>query len=129
LGLLNVETELLPEKTLSRVTARHVQSGTAMETYEIHLGRTHGPDTSQPFAKLTARAEGATSPDGRVMGTYLHGTFTSDNFRRAFLASLGAETGQESYAHTIEETLDALAAHMEASLDLDHLLSLTGPVI
>ncbi|MDP4823189.1 MAG: cobyric acid synthase [Aestuariivirgaceae bacterium] len=129
LGLLNVETELLPEKTLSRVTARHRQSDTTMETYEIHLGRTDGVDTARAFATVNGRAEGATSPDGRVMGTYLHGTFTSDDFRRAFLAGLGAETGNEGYAHAIEETLDALAAHMEKSLDLDHLLSLAGRVI
>ena len=129
LGLLNVETELLPEKTLSRVTARHVQSGTAMETYEIHLGRTHGPDAARPFATVDGRSEGAISPDARVMGTYLHGTFTSDNFRRAFLSQHGAETGEDSYAHIIEETLDALAAHMEKSLDLDRLLSLAGPII
>jgi adenosylcobyric acid synthase len=129
LGLLDVETELLEDKTLTRVTARHMQSGTAMETYEIHLGRTHGRDTARPFATIQGRNEGATATDGRVMGTYLHGTFTSDDFRRAFLASLGVQTGQEGYAHTIEETLDALAAHMEASLDLDRLLSLAGPVI
>lgn len=128
LGLLNVETELHPEKTLARVTARHVATGETMKGYEIHLGRTDGPDCAAAFARVDGRAEGAQSGDGRIMGTYLHGTFSADRFRSAFLSGLGAQTGSDSYTDTIETTLDELAAHLEKNLDLDRLLSLAGPI-
>ena len=59
------------------------------------------------------------------MGTYLHGLFAADGFRRAFLAALGAPVRRSrSYEAGIETTLDALAAHLEAHLDLDALLAL-----
>ena len=58
------------------------------------------------------------------MGSYLHGMFREDGFRRAYLAALGAETSDQSYDSIVEATLDALAAHMEAHLDLDQLFAL-----
>jgi adenosylcobyric acid synthase len=78
----------------------------------LHLA--HGPD-------------GSISPDGLVAGCYLHGLFTSDPFRRAFLASLGAEPGEIAYEHNIETTLDALADHLARSLDLSALLATARP--
>jgi adenosylcobyric acid synthase len=71
--------------------------------------------------------DGATSPDGRIAGTYLHGCFASDGFRRAYLASLGAASGALAYEQKVEATLDALALHLSAHLDLDRILSLAGP--
>ncbi|MGE3875629.1 MAG: cobyric acid synthase, partial [Parvibaculaceae bacterium] len=91
LALLDVETTLVPSKTLTRVQARHVRSGTAVSGYEIHLGTTAGPDCDRPFALIGEAPDGAQSRDGRVMGTYIHGLFSDDAFRRHFLKSLGAE--------------------------------------
>ena len=57
------------------------------------------------------------------MGCYLHGLFAADGFRRAFLGRLRRrETAGIAYDALVEETLDALAAHLEAHLDLDRLL-------
>ncbi|MBX5472818.1 MAG: hypothetical protein IRZ23_10195, partial [Acetobacteraceae bacterium] len=70
------------------------------------------------------RREGAISADGRVMGTYLHGLFTHDRARAAWLARLGACASALSYEAEIEATLDALAAHLEAHLDIEGMLSL-----
>ena len=63
--------------------------------YEMHLGVTTGPGLTRPMLDLGRRPDGAVSPDGRVAGCYLHGLFASDPFRRAFLARLGAETGDD----------------------------------
>ena len=128
LGLLDVETTLEPDKTLERVTAQHCASGCAIAGYEIHLGRTAGPDTARPFARIAGRADGAYSPDRRIAGTYLHGCFAGDAFRRAYLEGLGAASGALAYDDTIERTLDDLAAHLAQHVDIEALLASAGPV-
>ena len=124
LGLLDVETVMGPDKWLARVAATNAATGLPVAGYEIHIGTTTGPDTARPFAYLDGRAEGARSPDGRVEGSYLHGLFTADAFRAAWLAGLGVPAGGAGYGATVESVLDALAAHMEAHLDIDGLLAL-----
>ena len=71
--------------------AVHVASETAAQGYEIHIGRTEGPDRTRPMFHVEGQPEGAIRADGRVMGSYLHGLFTEDAFRAAFLQSLGAQ--------------------------------------
>ena len=68
--------------------------------------------------------DGAISRDGRVAGTYIHGCFESDSFRQAYIASLGGKAGSLGYAERIEHTLDALARHLTANMDVDRLLAL-----
>ncbi|MDP1699705.1 MAG: cobyric acid synthase [Aestuariivirga sp.] len=128
LGLLDVETTLLPEKTLTRISATHVASGQKIEGYEIHLGSTHGPDCVRPFARIGSADDGATSADGLVSGTYIHGCFASDGFRSAYLKSLGAESSELAFEALMEKTLDELAAHLEQHLDLDLMLELAGEI-
>lgn len=124
LGLLNVETLMTPDKHLTRVVATHAATGLPIEGYEIHIGRTTGPDTERPFAFVNSTAEGAVSPNGRVIGSYLHGMFSDDAFRRAFLADLGAAASTYAYSADVETVLDGLAAHLELHLDIDGLFAL-----
>jgi len=128
LGLLDVETALLPDKTLSRVSGSHAATGAPIEGYEIHLGKTAGADCARPFALIGDRPDGAVSPSGQVMGTYLHGCFGSDEFRAKFLKSLGFQASTLRFEETIERTLDGLARHLEAHLDLDRLMALAEEV-
>ncbi|QJD18461.1 cobyric acid synthase [Paracoccus sanguinis] len=124
LGLLDVHTVMSPDKRLSRVTGQHLESGLPLSGYEIHIGRTTGPDCARPFALVEGRPEGAQSACGRIGGTYLHGMFLSDAFRAAFLARLGIAAAPRSHAAAVEGTLDALADHLEAHLDVPGLLAL-----
>ncbi len=128
LGLLNVETTLLPDKTTTETQAIHALSGQLINAYEIHLGKTTGPDCERLFAQTASGPEGASSPDGLVTGTYLHGCFAADGFRQAFLKSLGMSASTFAFDQTIEQTLDDLAAHLETHLDLDKILDLAGDV-
>ena len=123
LGLLNVKTTMTPHKHLTEVSAVHAGSNTQFQGYEIHIGETDGPDRARPFALVAGRAEGAISADGHVMGSYLHGMFRDDAFRAAFLAAVGARSSAMDYARTLDDTLDALAAHLEAHLDVDGLFA------
>ncbi|MGL4236398.1 cobyric acid synthase [Tabrizicola sp.] len=124
LGLLDVTTTMTPDKRVTETTALHPASGTEAKGYEIHLGRTEGPDRTRPLFTVHGHPEGAQRPDGRVMGSYLHGMFTQDPFRRAFLAGLGATPGSTSYDANVEETLDALADHLAEHVDCNTLLTL-----
>jgi adenosylcobyric acid synthase len=114
---------MTPDKALTRPKAVHVASGTPFEAYEIHIGTTDGTDRAHPFAHIGGAPEGAVSQDGRITGSYLHGMFTDDAFRKAWLAGFGV-AGQASYSAGVEAALDGLADHMEAHLDVDGLLAL-----
>ena len=124
LGLLDVSTVMTPQKTLTRVNASHAATAQAIDAYEIHIGRTEGADRVRPFAMREGAAEGAVSADGRVHGSYLHGLFASDAFRRAFLAQFGVATADQGYRLRVESALDALADHVDAHLDVDGILAL-----
>jgi len=124
LGLLDVTTVMSPEKSLTRMRATHAETRQAIDAYEIHIGRTEGNDRARPFAFINGAPEGAISADGRVHGSYLHGLFSSDDFRRAFLARLGVAASNESYRGRVESALDALAEHIEKHLDVGGLLAL-----
>lgn len=124
LGLLDVETEMAPEKTVRNSSARSLEYDAPLTGYEIHLGVTQGVDCSRPSVSIDNRADGAISSDGRVMGTYLHGLFGSDAYRRALLASFGVEGGAQAYRQTVDQALDQVAEELEAVLDKDWLASL-----
>jgi adenosylcobyric acid synthase len=122
LGLLDITTTMTGNKRLTQVQAVHAPSNTGFHGYEIHIGRSEGPDRARPFAHVDGTPEGAMRADGRVMGSYLHGMFRDDAFRAAFLAQFGAASTQ-GYDATVEATLDALADHVERYLDVDGLLA------
>ncbi len=126
LGLLDVDTVLEPVKQLRLEAGRHAASGEAISGYHMHMGVTSGADRDRPFAHVGEAPEGAVSADGRVAGTYLHGLFAADGFRRALLG--GAAAADLAYEAGVDATLDALAAHLERHLDLDMLLTLAEPV-
>jgi adenosylcobyric acid synthase len=124
LGLLDVETVLSDHKRLEPI--RGTTTGdVSFCGYEMHMGVTTGADCARPFARLEHGApEGAISPDGRVFGTYIHALFADDGQRAAWLSRLSAGPAAVCYDDLIEQTLDRLAAHLGAHLDLDRLLSL-----
>ena len=127
LGLLDVHTVMAGEKRVTLTEAVTREGNLPVSGYEIHMGRTEGTDCGRAWLSIDGRAEGAASGDGRVKGSYLHGLFSSDAFRASFLESLGHES-QAGYEDGVDETLDALAAHLERYMDLDQLLELAQPV-
>ena len=126
LGLLDVETVLEPEKVTRVREAVAVASGAAASGYEIHCGRTTGPDRDRAVFRIDGEPEGATSPDGRAWGTYLHGAFDSGAFRGAWLRTLGVEGGTGDHRARVEDALDAIAERLEAVLDVDRMLELAA---
>ena len=127
LGLLDVETTLLADKTLRQAHGRDVESGLAVAGYEIHLGRSEGADTARPMLHLRDRADGAVSADGRVRGCYLHGLFAADPYRHDFLARLRpGRAGEHAFERGIDAVLDEFADQLGREIDLARLLRIAG---
>jgi adenosylcobyric acid synthase len=128
LGLLDVETAISGEKALRPARGVEVASGETVVGYEMHMGVTGGPDRARPWLTLDdGRQEGACSADGRILGSYVHGLFAADGFRHAFLARIRQDRRPGvAFERLIDETLDGLADHLEAHLDLDALLAVAS---
>ncbi|HWX49591.1 MAG TPA: cobyric acid synthase [Roseomonas sp.] len=125
LGLLAVETVLQGDKRLERVAGETLADGVPFAGYEMHIGRSTGADAARPLLRFAdGRMDGAVSRDGRVAGTYVHGLFSGDAQRTAWLARLGAATAPGGHEAAVEAALDGLADHLARNLDLDRLLAL-----
>ena len=127
LGLLDVATVLGGAKRLSLASGTLLPDEVACSGYEMHMGRTHGPDRSNPFLRRPdGTGEGAVCADGRVAGTYLHGLLAGDEARAALLRRLGLHAEPRVHEAGIDAALDAWAAHLELHLDIDRLLAIAA---
>ena len=125
LGLLAVETVLGRDKRVVQVAGEAL--GARFSGYEIHLGRTEGPDMARPVAQLDdGRVDGASSPDGLVHGSYVHGLLGEAAQRRAWLARIGVRGQGGDHGASVDAALDAIAAELERHLDLDGMLALSA---
>jgi len=141
-GLIEIETELMPQKTTVQISARalHIdaESEYLVEGYEIHMGKTTRAKTTPPcFRILTSQAQpssdpreervdGAMSADGLVWGTYIHGVFDQPGFRRLWLnrvrerkelPALGIDVSQ-AVSLRLGHALDRWADHVSTHLDM-----------
>ncbi|MDF2371322.1 MAG: cobyric acid synthase [Rhizobiaceae bacterium] len=114
LGLLNIETIMESAKTVRNVNAHCLAFGVDVTGYEIHLGKTQGPDCSRPFSRIDGHADGAISPDGRIIGTYLHGVFSNDVFRQRYLQTFGIDGSVANYREDVDQALDRIAKRLDA---------------
>lgn len=132
LGLLPSITMFCERKETAQVRAIHIESGTEVDGYEIHMGCTQGNQAFQPLFRIVERFgipsegyDGMAASEGRVWGTYLHGLFDSDGFRRTFVDKLRTARGlgpleAPSPVRPISE-LDKLADLVRSHLTMEHL--------
>ncbi|MCY2992626.1 MAG: cobyric acid synthase [Planctomycetota bacterium] len=131
LGLLSVSTVLAAEKTLVRTSAVHAFAGLEVTGYEIHHGQTVLEGALPLLTRPAGQVVGAATPDRRIWGTYLHGVFDADAFRRWFLDRLRvrrglAPVGEATGRYDIEPALDRLADVVRQSLRMDEIYRLLG---
>ena len=130
LGLLDVTTKLTSEKAVTKVSGTDIKFGKKITGYEIHIGSTYGPDCARPLVSIRSgnseeRLDGASSPNGLVLGTYVHGLFIEDEFRHAFLQYCGLEKlSMLSFDLEIETALDEFSEHLDKNIDVPRLLDL-----
>ena len=132
LGLLDINTVLMPEKRLARVAGELLIGGgargaSAVSGYEIHMGVTTGPGLARPLVRLPAHSDGAISADSQILGTYLHGLFDETAACRALLEWAGLEDAPAFDYHGAREAgIDRMADTVEAHLDMNAILRLLG---
>lgn len=156
LGLLPLSTTFLPGKRTVRVYGHTINNlpvplhssdrQLPMEGYEIHAGTTKWLRDIHPLFMLQAKGtepgqgetedaphpEGAVRADGRVFGTYLHGLFHNDTWRRAWLDGLRTSKGLDPLGNTFasssrkEEAFNRLADVVRSHLRMDQVYEISG---
>ena len=148
LGLLGMETVFASEKLTSQVVAQCQdlyfmgQSIFAdnLQGYEIHMGHTaftreadkHPFTVCQRRGKACASQEGTANAAGNVFGTYIHGVFDNDVFRRSVLNAIRHSKGLEALANTRnvmaekQQAYEHLADVVENALDMEKLYQIMG---
>jgi adenosylcobyric acid synthase len=125
LGLLDVETMLMGDKALRSVSGVSLADGAPFQGYEMHIGKTSGPDCERPLLRFAdGRVDGATSDNGQIRASYVHGLFNDDRQRAAWLDWLGSPSSGVCYEAGVERILDELAVHLERHVDLDRVFKL-----
>ncbi|MBN1546725.1 MAG: cobyric acid synthase [Syntrophaceae bacterium] len=137
LGLFNMETQLEKRKSTYQVEAEEInrhenkKPTDVLRGYEIHMGQAIINNEKSLFlinkrsGQTCSVKDGAVSRDGKIMGTYIHGIFDNDGFRRRFLnhisrkrkASSTMADGFKFHAFK-EEQYNRLADAIRNSLDM-----------
>lgn len=130
LGLLAMTTVLAADKKLTRRQGVHIESGQPVYGYEIHHGRTQS-DLPPTLSFTDGSGCGARNASGRVWGSYLHGIFDSDPFRRWFINRLRQRKGLMPLPgipapYDLEPAFDHLAAIVRESVDMNRIYHLLG---
>ena len=123
LGLLDVSTSMSMEKTLSRTEAIHLETELSVSGYEIHHGLTSAGVAEPVFKSTSGEICGLAGAGGMVWGTYLHGLFDADEFRRWWIDRLRVRRGLDALGEVqcvygIDHALDRLASVVRDSLDM-----------
>jgi cobyric acid synthase len=131
LGFLKMTTVMAVEKTLTRVDAVHLESGKEVYGYEIHHGRTESKGLEPLLRREDGELIGARSSDSRLWGTYLHGIFDADAFRRWFIDRLRVRRGLEpldrvSARYDLEPAFDRLAEVVRQGLRMEAIYRIMG---
>jgi len=133
LDLLPVATRLFPEKILKRIGAKHLPSGLNLQGYEIHHGLTSGENLA--FAPCIRTDEGGVigleAKNGHIWGTYLHGLFDADDFRRWWIDRLRMRRGWKACGriravYDLEPAFERLAACVRENVDMKAVYKIMG---
>jgi adenosylcobyric acid synthase len=131
LGLLPISTVLARQKTLIPTEGTHLPSGLKIRGYEIHHGQTDGTPLIPLVLRQDGEVIGAGIEENRIWGTYLHGIFDADEFRRWFIDRLRVRrnlpaVGKVCAIYNLEPAYERLAEVVRRSLKVDEIYKLMG---
>ena len=142
LGLLDNETIFDHNKTTTQVKAQVIAEdgllkglkGIEVSGYEIHMGQTRDQNHLPAFQVLETPQgkvnyfDGATSSNGWIFGTYIHGLFHNPDFTHAFLNRLQQLRGlpaATAISVNRQEQYDKLADIIRQNLDMPRVYEIT----
>ncbi|MGO2235283.1 MAG: cobyric acid synthase [Marinomonas sp.] len=132
-GFIPMKTVLKEEKQLKQRQGQLAFAANAQVTgYEIHSGVSRFTDETQiaHFALLddgknkeNSEKEGYISPDGQIIGTYLHGVFDHPDALQALLNWAGVDQAAAfNYDQFRDKEIDRLADSTEQNMNIDALI-------
>ena len=107
-----------------------LQSNDILKGYEIHMGKNEYFDNAYLFKNIEDNTiDGLISENGKILGSYIHGIFDNDNFRRKFINFIRISKGMDElpenflfeYERFKEKGFNKLATYMEKNLDMNML--------
>jgi adenosylcobyric acid synthase len=147
LAILDVETRFVPVKSTVQVSGRVLADrgllagarGLAVQGYEIHAGQTQvaRPDAvfaiEQHGAERVSAFDGMLDESGLVLGTYQHGLFHNGGLRTQLLGNIARMNGvslpEPHDERSLDDSLDRLAEHFAAHLDMESIVRLVGEYV
>ncbi|TGL58429.1 cobyric acid synthase [Leptospira sarikeiensis] len=131
LNLIRIKTVLEKEKLLKQTQGKHIPSGKNVFGYEIHHGATKEPSAAPLFQTDSGEPLGHQGISEKVWGTYLHGVFDDDEFRRWFLDKVRTQKGMSPLVkvqakYELETNLDRLAKEVRNSVNLNRIYEILG---
>ncbi len=138
IGLLNIETTFEKDKTTCQVEAELVMSSelgitglenTRLKGYEIHMGASKGDIGLFKLNRIPKNSEPVFdgSKNGNCWGTYLHGIFENDSFRREIINRVRERRGLSPIGSTIrysemkDKAIDDLADIVRKNIDMNFI--------
>ena len=129
LGLLDLATVLEKDKTLTRQSGLHLASGFGVHGYEIHHGQSRAGEACDILHFSNGESGGVGNASQAIWGTYLHGIFDADPFRRWFIDRLRQRRGLAPLnlvqaAYDLEPAFDRLAEAVRSQIDMNAIYRL-----
>ncbi len=133
LGLLPLETDIMPDKTLKQVDTVWIEEKPiAIRGYEIHHGKTAvSGRINMPVQAADGSVLAVSHPSLPIWATYVHGIFDSDEFRRFWLDRARKRKGlqplrQVQACYDIDASLDRLAWIIRQNIDMRAIYRILG---
>lgn len=129
IGLLDVTTTIEKDKTLKQVNGKTIDENISITGYEIHHGKTL--INEKPFILRSDNVVlGCMNKNGNIWGTYIHGIFDNDTFRRSILNKVRIKKNLSPIdainKYDIDHKIDDLARVLRKNLDIDSIYKLMG---
>jgi adenosylcobyric acid synthase len=143
LDLLPLVTTMAGKKTTTQVKASALgfpglDPVGLLTAYEIHMGFSESVGPGKPAFEIKDRngravkvLDGWVHPNGRIWGTYLHGVFDNDAFRKKLLDTIAEGKGiawegkdSGSFGAFLEAQFDRLADLVRRNVDMDGIRAL-----
>ncbi len=132
LEILPIETLFEEEKILSQIKVKEISTSLEVTGYEIHHGRTMIEKGLKPFFEIIERSgidsenfEGVVTDNNKIFGTYIHGVFDQDKFRRNFLNRIREKKNlapiNEPTYFNLDNEFDKLAEHLRKNINMNYL--------